>query len=73
MRDKVPQRWRDKDLIGLYFSSMDIGLSKTDVFRFLKIYFQLPLKEIFKKEKALFAVASKKAAKIKERTIRKGL
>lgn len=73
MRDQVPQRWRDKDLIGLYFSSMDIGLSKTDIYRFLKIYFDAPLKEIFTKEKALFAVAGKKAARIKERTIRKGL
>lgn len=73
MRDKVPQRWRDKDLIGLYFSSMDIGLSQKDIFRFLKTYFQASLKEIFKKEKALFAVARKKAERIKERTIRKGL
>lgn len=48
MRDKVPQRWRDKDLIGLYFSSMDIGLSQTDIFRFLKIYFEAPLREIFR-------------------------
>ena len=73
MRDKVPPRWRDKDLIGLYFSSMDIGLNQRDIFRFLKSYFQAPLKEIFKNEKALFAVARKKAERIKARTIRKGL
>lgn len=73
MRDKVPLRWRDKDLIGLYFSSLDIGLSQKDIFRFLKIYFQASLKEIFNKERKLFDVAEKKARKIKERSARKGL
>lgn len=73
MRKHVPQRWRDKDLIGLYFSSMDIGLSQKDIYRFLKVYFQAPLKVIFEKEKKLLVVARKKAERIKARTIRKGL
>ncbi|USE76561.1 lipopolysaccharide core heptose(I) kinase RfaP, partial [Escherichia coli] len=31
--------WRDKDLIGLYFSSMNIGLTQRDIWRFMKVYF----------------------------------
>lgn len=73
IRNRVPLRWRDKDLIGLYFSSLDIGLTQRDIYRFLRIYFSKPLKEILKDEKTLIANAQTKAEKIKERTIRKSL
>ena len=64
IRAKVPRRWRDKDLIGLYFSSMNIGL---------KVYFSAPLKDILKQEQGLLSQAEEKATKIRERTIRKSL
>ncbi|QXX81952.1 lipopolysaccharide core heptose(I) kinase RfaP [Providencia sp. R33] len=73
LRTSVPMRWRDKDLIGLYYSSLNIGLTQRDIFRFMKIYFALPLKEILKQEQALIEKVSHKAEKIKERTIRKSL
>lgn len=72
-RSKVPLRWRNKDLIGLYYSCLNIGLSAKDYYRFLKIYFQKPLKEIFKAEKILIYAAQDKAEKIKKRSLRKGL
>lgn len=72
-RDQVPLRWRNKDLIGLYYSCLNIGLSKTDCCRFLKIYFQKPLKEIIKTEKKLIDEAQTKAERIRERSLRKGL
>lgn len=37
-RDQTPRRWKIKDVAGLYFSSMDIGLTRRDLFRFMKIY-----------------------------------
>lgn len=73
IRREVPRRWRDKDLIGLYFSSLDIGLTSRDIYRFLRIYFSMPLREIFRLEAALFERAITKAQKIKQRTIRKAL
>lgn len=73
MRAAVPARWRDKDLIGLYFSSLEIGLTQRDIFRFLCIYFNQSLREILHAEQRLFAHAQGKAEKIKERTIRKSL
>ncbi|WP_206613592.1 lipopolysaccharide core heptose(I) kinase RfaP [Parahaliea mediterranea] len=38
LRDKVPKRWLVKDLAGLYFSAMDIGLTQRDLLRFLRHY-----------------------------------
>jgi len=38
IRRKTPHRWVIKDVSGLWFSAMDIGLTKKDVFRFIKIY-----------------------------------
>ena len=37
-RKKVPYRYLVKDVAGLFFSSMDIGLSRRDFLRFVKIY-----------------------------------
>lgn len=73
IRQHVPVRWRDKDLIGLYFSSLEIGLTQRDIFRFLTTYFSFSLRDILKKEKKLLSKAAHKAAIIKERTIRRSL
>lgn len=73
IRNNVPRRWRDKDLIGLYFSSLNIGLTQRDVWRFLSIYFEQPLKDIFSREGQIIQQANVKANKIRERTIRKAL
>lgn len=73
IRRNVPRRWRDKDLIGLYFSSMNIGLTQRDVFRFMKVYFGLSLNVIFQREDELIKKAKIKAEKIRERTIRRSL
>ena len=72
IRKQVPLRWRDKDLIGLYFSSMDIGLTQRDIFRFMKIYFNKPLHQIFADEPKLLRIAERKALHIKKRSARKG-
>lgn len=73
IRRKVPVRWRDKDLIGLYFSSLSIGLTQRDFLRFLRTYFAQSLRNILENEQGLFLSAHKKAEKIKERTLRKAL
>lgn len=67
-RDKVPTRWRDKDLIGLYFSSINIGLTQRDIWRFLRAYFKKPIKAILRDEDELIASAKHKAERIAKRT-----
>ena len=65
LRNKVPTRWRDKDLIGLLFSAREIKeISVRDIFRFLKVYFQMPLPEIFKKEASLIASAHSRVVRM---------
>lgn len=73
IRQQVPKRWRDKDLIGLYFSSMNIGLTSRDVYRFLIEYFANRIDFILKTENDLLSKANDKAQKIRERTVRKSL
>ena len=53
LRKEVPERWLVKDLAGVYFSSMAIGLTQRDVLRFLEVYFSLPWRKVIKKHKNL--------------------
>lgn len=53
IRTRVPQRWRNKDLAALSYSSSKIGLSLKDQYRFLKAYFQRSLRDIFLEERLL--------------------
>lgn len=50
IRKKIPLRWRIKDLAGLYFSSKEIGLTRRDLWRFMRQYSQKSLREILKSE-----------------------
>jgi heptose I phosphotransferase len=45
IRKKTPRRWIVKDVAGLYFSAMNIGLTQRDLFRFIKVYSNKPLRE----------------------------
>jgi len=38
VRNRLPARWRLKDLAGLYFSSLEIGLTPRDYYRFIQVY-----------------------------------
>ena len=48
IRRRTPRRWLIKDLAGLYFSAMDIGMTRTDRLRFIRAYEQRPLREVFR-------------------------
>lgn len=71
-RQQVPTRWRNKDLAALYFSALDIGLTQRDKLRFLRDYFQQPLREILRNEAPLLAKLEVKAAKLYARKERYG-
>lgn len=72
IRSQVPRRWRDKDLAGLYFSALDIGLTQRDLLRFLQVYFNRPLRMILRDEKPLLARLERKAAGLYQRMQRRG-
>ena len=71
-RAATPRRWRDKDLAGLYFSALDIGLTRRDLLRFLKVYFRAPLHTILAEEAALLTALRGKADKLYARKQRYG-
>lgn len=71
-RSATPIRWRNKDLAALYFSALDIGLTRRDKLRFLRCYFQKPLKRILHDEAPLLAWLERKAGKLYERKQRYG-
>lgn len=64
MREQVPHRWLVKDIASLYFSSLDIGISQKDIFRFLKSYYQLPLREILINKHAFLRAVEKRATSL---------
>ena len=70
-RRQTPRRWRDKDLAGLYFSALDIGLTRRDALRFLRGYFRRPLRDILRDEARLLAWLQAKAARLSSRYARK--
>jgi len=70
-RSQTPRRWRDKDLAALYFSALDIGLSRRDKLRFLRLYFQRSLRDVLRDEASLLAWMQRKAEKLQSRFQRK--
>ena len=65
LRDEVPIRWRNKDLIGLLFSARELNIVKrNDIFRFMKEYFQKSLKEIWNAERNLIKISIREIARM---------
>lgn len=70
-RAATPRRWRDKDLAGLYFSSLNIGLTGRDVLRFLRTYFKQPLRQVLAEEATLLRFLQREGARLMDRYQRK--
>lgn len=68
----LPTRWRNKDLAALYYSALEIGLTQRDKLRFLKTYFQQPLRQILSEQAHLLSGLERKAAKLYARKQRYG-
>lgn len=64
IRKQTPRRWRVKDIAGLYFSAMDIGLTQRDLLRFIKYYFSKPLKEVLQREASFLQEVQRKAVSL---------
>lgn len=66
----LPSRKRMKDLAGLYFSALHIGLTSRDILRFLRIYYQKPLHQILANHHFLSSV-EKRALQLDAKFLRK--
>ncbi|WP_306605831.1 lipopolysaccharide core heptose(I) kinase RfaP [Azonexus sp.] len=70
-RAATPRRWRDKDLASLYFSALEIGLTQRDFLRFLRLYFQRSLRDIFQAERPLLDHLAAESRRLQARYVRK--
>jgi len=64
IRAKTPRRWIVKDVAGLHFSSMDIGLTRRDQFRFMKFYRDRPLRTLLGEEQGFWKAVERKAMQL---------
>ena len=71
VRLKTPRRWRDKDLSALYFSALGIGMTQRDFLRFLRVYFDCPLRDVLRDEAGLLEHLNREAAHLQRRFVRK--
>ncbi|HEY3698987.1 MAG TPA: lipopolysaccharide core heptose(I) kinase RfaP [Spongiibacteraceae bacterium] len=64
IRARVPRRWLIKDLGGLYYSALDIGLTQRDIFRFVRHYTQRPLRVALRHDSGFWAAVRERARRI---------
>jgi heptose I phosphotransferase len=70
MRPKTPIRWQVKDLAALYFSSMDIGLSRQDLLYFIHHYTGNKVSKELVDNSGLWAEVKRKALILKAKPIK---
>ncbi|MBL8412876.1 MAG: lipopolysaccharide core heptose(I) kinase RfaP, partial [Propionivibrio sp.] len=70
VREKLPSRWRDKDLSSLFFSALNIGLTRRDVLRFLRVYFGRSLRDILNREAVLLGYLEREAERLQAKFLR---
>ncbi len=69
LREHVPLRWQVKDVGSLYFSAMDIGLTRRDLFRFLRAYHGQPLRRILTQYKDFLQAVEKRALALRAKGV----
>ena len=62
-RSKLPFRWQVKDIGGLYFSAMDIGLTRRDILRFMRFYTGKSLRQTFQQDKRFWHAVNRRAVR----------
>lgn len=71
IRKKVPRRWLIKDLAGLYFSTMDLPLTRQDYFYFLREFTDMPPKNALRNQTLLWKKVQKKAKALYRKELQK--
>ena len=70
IRQKIPNRWLVKDLAALFFSSMEIGLTTRDFYRFVRVYTGNTLKVEFSNNRQFWKQVACKAMQLKGKPIK---
>lgn len=66
-RAQVPLRWLIKDLGGLYFSTLNLTLSRRDIYRFMRAYWNMSLPKLVAEQKPLLRAIEHRALRTYKR------
>jgi len=72
-RVNMPVRWAVKDIGGLYFSAMEIGLTKRDLLRFMRLYRGGSLRETLTQDQDFWRSVEQRAQQLYAKGLRKGI
>jgi heptose I phosphotransferase len=72
IRRRTPRRWLIKDLAGLYFSALDIGLTRTDRWRFITAYEQKPLRKVLQEHQRFWRRVERTALALRAKLRQRG-
>ena len=67
IRRRTPRRWLVKDLAGLYFSSMDCGLRRRDLLRFMSRYTEGGLRVALGRDQGIWREVERRARHLYQR------
>jgi heptose I phosphotransferase len=67
LRPSIPRRWRVKDIGALYFSAADIGLTRRDLLRFVRLYTGKPLRQTLKDDAPFWRAVTRRAERFYRR------
>jgi len=71
--ETVPDRWRERDLAALLFSTLDLPINRLSWFRFVRTYTQRPLRRVFEEEGAFWQRVYSRALALYRKGTAKGL
>jgi heptose I phosphotransferase len=64
VKTRLDERWIIKDLAGLYFSAMDAGLTRSDLFRFMRSYRRCSLRETLVRDRSFWTAVRERALRL---------
>ena len=67
IRNEVPLRWKVKDVASIYFSAMNLDLTRRDIFRFMKLYSGKGLGSTLNEDKEFWEKVQLRAEKLYRR------
>ena len=71
--DRIPTRWLKRDLAALLFSALDLGYSRKDWLRFIRIYSGRALREELSQRGDFWQQVTQRANKLYREGLRKGI
>lgn len=67
VKRRLDERWVIKDLAGLYFSALDAGLTRGDVFRFMRSYRRCALRDTLARDRRFWDAVRERALRLYRR------